>query len=541
MSACYPPGVTVLILALLGFQLSPLSERHRVWLAEEVHFVVSSEERRNFLALETDTARDRFVEAFWALRDRADHAARLSASDRLFGVRGRYSARGRVFQLLGPPTFREDYTHAGARLVPTELWHYTGVVQSQLPDAFYLVFFKPGGTGPYRLWHPESDSVADLVVAPDPGRWQLGASNAEVDAIDAELALALRELVPGGGRAQSVSLLANVDALHDIVRRVGARIETSVSLRRLKAHFVARVFHDDAGVPEIHYALELELGENVHLPWRREDGRWHTRFALTGRLIDSTREIERWEDTIELDVTDVERDALRSTTLSFQGRRFLPAEAHRIELAVVTENGSSAVGETVVDRSLLALPLLARRIQKVKATSRLPFLVGNRLVVPWPAAVFRGLVLFAATEIAAPAPGTPFVWEIRRNGELEFTEQRILHGRNPTLVTTEIPLSAAGGRYLVRALYGDRSRSIELEVGSGASAGWSGIDAASVRVLARESTPSEESRYRWARGRAFLGRGLGARALRELETALALDPNNVAAAEAMERIRSAAK
>jgi hypothetical protein len=34
---------------------------------------------------------------------------------------------------------------------------------------------------------------------------------------------------------------------------------------------------------------------------------------------------------------------------------------------------------------------------------------------------------------------------------------------------------------------------------------------------------------------------LGARALRELETALALDPDNVAAAEAMERIRSAAK
>ncbi len=529
--------MTVLILALLGFQPSPLSEHHRVWLAEEVHFLISSEERGSFLALETDAARDRFVDAFWALRDREDHAARLSTSDRLFGVRGRHSARGRVYQLLGPPTFREDYTHASARLVPTELWHYTGVAQTHLPEAFYLVFFKPGGTGPYRLWHPESDGVADLVVAPDPGRWQLGASLEEVDAIDAELALALAELVPGGGRAQSVSLLANVDGFHDIVardRRMGARVETSVSLRHLKAHFVARVFHDDAGVPEIHYALELELGENVHLPWRREDGRWHTRFALTGRLLYSARELERWEDTIELDVSDAERDALRSTTLSFQGRRFLPAEAHRIELAVVTENGSSAVGETAVDRSLPPLPLLARRIQRVEASRRLPFLVGNRLVLPWPAAVLRGPEVFAATEIAAPAPGTPFVWEIRRNGELEFTEQRILHGQNPTLVTTAIPLDASGGSYRVRALYGDRSRAIEFQLASG-------LDAASVRVLARESTPSEESRYRWARGRAFLGRGLGARALRELETALALDPDNVAVAEAIERMRSAAR
>ena len=541
MSACYSPGVTVLILALLGFQPSPLSERHRDWLAEEVHFLISSEERVSFLALETDAARDRFADAFWTLRDRGAHATRLSASDRLFGVRGRHSARGRVYQLLGPPTFREDYTHAGARLVPTELWHYTGVAQPHLPDAFYLVFFKPGGSGPFRLWHPESDGVADLVMAPEPGRWQLGASidsYGEDDAIDAELALALRELVPGGGRAQSVSLLANVDGFHDIVardRRVSARIETSVSLRRLKAHFVARVFHDDAGVPEIHYALELELGANVHLPWRREDGRWHSRLALTGRLLDGATELERWEDTIELDVTDAERDALRSTTLSFQGRRFLPARAHRIDLAVVTENGSSAVGETAVDRTLPPLPLLARRIQRMEASRRLPFLVGNRLMLPWPASVLRGREVIAATEIVvASSPGTPFVWEIRRNGELELTEQRLVHGQNPTLVTTTIPLDASGGRYLVRALYGGRSRAITFEVASG-------LDAASVRVLARESTPSEESRYRWARGRAFLDQGWGARALRELETALALDPGNVAAAEAIERMRSAAR
>ena len=529
--------MAVLILALLGFQPSPLSERHRVWLAEEVHFLLSSDERGSFLALETDAARDRFVDAFWARRDRDDHLALLNVSDRLFGFRGRHSARGRVYQLLGPPTFREDYAHAGARLVPTELWHYTGVANAHLPDAFYLIFFKPGAAGPFRLWHPESDGVAGLVVAPEPGRWQLGAGTNELDAIDAELALAIRELVPGGGRAQSVSLLASVAGFHDIVardRRLGARVETSVSLRRLKAHFVARVFHDDARVPEIHYALELEAGENAHLPWRREDGRWHVRFALTGRLLDSARELERWEDTIELDVTDAERDVLQSTSLSFQGRRFLPVAAHRIELAVVAENGSSAVGETTVDRSLPPLPLLARRVDKVEVLRRLPFLLGNQLVLPWPAAVLRGPEVVAVTEIVVPAPGMPFVWEIRRNGQLELTEERILDGQNPTLVTTAIPLDASGGHYLVRALYGERARAIELVAERG-------LDAASVRVLARESTPSEESRYRWARGRAFLARGLRERALHELETALALDPDNFAAAEAIERMRSAAR
>ena len=70
----------VLILALLGFQPPPLSEEHRVWLEQEVHFLISSQERASFLALETDAARNSFVRAFWAPGHREAHTARLNAS-----------------------------------------------------------------------------------------------------------------------------------------------------------------------------------------------------------------------------------------------------------------------------------------------------------------------------------------------------------------------------------------------------------------------------------------------------------------------------
>ena len=53
------------------------------------------------------------------------------------------------------------------------------------------------------------------------------------------------------------------------------------------------------------------------------NGRLGVGELAPGRLLDSARQLERWEDTIELDVTDAERDVLRSTSLSFQGRRFL--------------------------------------------------------------------------------------------------------------------------------------------------------------------------------------------------------------------------
>ena len=56
-----------------------------------------------------------------------------------------------------------------------------------------------------------------------------------------------------------------------------------------------------------------------------------------------------------------------------------------------------------------------------------------------------------------------------------------------------------------------------------------------------EITATEESRYRLARGYAFLDRGLREHALRELETAIMLDPGNAAAAEAIERTRAEAR
>ena len=77
------------MLLVLGLQLSPLAERHRVFLEDEAHFLLTADERARFGALETEELLDRFMEGFWSRRDRADHAGRLRACERLFGRRGR--------------------------------------------------------------------------------------------------------------------------------------------------------------------------------------------------------------------------------------------------------------------------------------------------------------------------------------------------------------------------------------------------------------------------------------------------------------------
>ena len=331
------------MLLVLGLVSSPLAERHRVFLEDEAHFLLTADERARFGALETEELLDRFIEGFWSRRDRVDHNDRLRACARLFGGRGRWSERGRVYQLLGPPTFREDFTRSGHRLLPSELWHYTGVDVSFLPDSFYLLFFRRGGSGDYRLWNPATDGVEALVPAAEPSAFELGA--------DPELALAVEGLVPGGGRREASSLLASLDAFPELLAReraFGGNVRVAVSTRELRSRLVSSVFADDVGVAELHYALELAPGESRYLRWRAQGERYRVRFTLIGRLFGVGVERERWEDSIELDVSPSERQALTTTRLSFRGRRIVQPNDERFELALVTD-GAGVVVTALVD------------------------------------------------------------------------------------------------------------------------------------------------------------------------------------------------
>lgn len=351
------------MLLVIGLVASPLAERHRVFLEDEAHFLLTADERARFGALETGDLRDRFIEGFWSRRDRVDHHDRLRACERLFGRRGRWSERGRVYQLLGAPTFREDFTRAGHRILPAELWHYTGVDVSFLPDSFYLLFFRRGGAGEYRLWHPATDSVEALVPAAEPSVFELGA-DPELEAIDPELALAVAGLVPGGGRREGSSLLASLDAFPELLAReraFGGNVRVAVSTRELRSRLVSSVFADDAGVAELHYALELAPGESRTLRWRAEGARYRVRFTLIGRLIGVGVERERWEDSIELDVSASERQALTTTRLSFRGRRIVQPNDERFELALVTDGAGVVV---------TALVGIARTVDENEARAR---------------------------------------------------------------------------------------------------------------------------------------------------------------------------
>ncbi len=107
-----------LLLALLlpGSGGDALAEKYQRWLEEEVPYIVSQREKKEFLALETDAQREAFVEYFWSRRDpdpatennefREEHYRRIEHANQRFGNEGRpgwKTERGRIYIIHGPP------------------------------------------------------------------------------------------------------------------------------------------------------------------------------------------------------------------------------------------------------------------------------------------------------------------------------------------------------------------------------------------------------------------------------------------------------
>ncbi len=171
-AACYLLGLPDPAVAVDGYPEAPgqeLPARYRSWLVE-VEPLITGEERRVFLAIETDYFRDAFIERFWRerdpYRDTARNELRERWQSRVSEARLLYRTlrddRARMVLLNGRPAARcREITGAG------ELWVYDG--SDRVRERFNALFVRRRPDRVYRLWTPGSDEFAadDLVY---PGR-----------------------------------------------------------------------------------------------------------------------------------------------------------------------------------------------------------------------------------------------------------------------------------------------------------------------------------------------------------------------------------
>ena len=151
--------------------LDRLSPEQRKWLEEEVVYIILDRERELLLSLETLEERERFIEAFWRVRDsntstpqnefKEEHYRRFAYANETLGKTspraGWRTDRGRMYIILGKPESVDSF-EGYAQVVSNELWFYQSDPASGLPNFFYLLFFRHHNAGEYRLYHPTVDT-----------------------------------------------------------------------------------------------------------------------------------------------------------------------------------------------------------------------------------------------------------------------------------------------------------------------------------------------------------------------------------------------
>jgi GWxTD domain-containing protein len=151
--------------------------RYKKWLDEEVVYIITEDERKAFLRLTEDRARDAFIEDFWTIRNplrsestnpyKEEHYNRIRYANEHFGrqsnTAGWLTDMGRAWILFGKPVSQTRFIGLG-QVYPCELWFYSNTTQDpSLPPFFYLLFYMPGDIGEYRFYRPYLNGPMELV------------------------------------------------------------------------------------------------------------------------------------------------------------------------------------------------------------------------------------------------------------------------------------------------------------------------------------------------------------------------------------------
>lgn len=141
---------------------SELPEKWKKWLDEEVYPLITREQRKAFLALETEEQRQAFVERLWEVWNAESGQGsnfRRTWEERLEEARAAFGSttedRARLWLLHGAPDGRKS-VNCDRIFHPLEFWQWAYL--PGLGQNITVLFFRPYGVGRFRLWDPNIDS-----------------------------------------------------------------------------------------------------------------------------------------------------------------------------------------------------------------------------------------------------------------------------------------------------------------------------------------------------------------------------------------------
>jgi GWxTD domain-containing protein len=310
--------------------LKELDTPYKVWLNEDVIYIISPEERSAFLQLETNEEREQFIEAFWLRRSsnpdlpdndfKEEHYRRIAYANEHYasGIPGWKTDRGRIYIIWGPPDEIESHPTGGVydrpmeegggstTTYPWETWRYRYLEGVQ--ENVILEFVDPSGSGEYHMTMDPSEKDA-LLNVPGAGLSLLESMGLASKACRFNRSDGTHMPTSLGGEPASLNeftrleLYAKVQHPPDVKYKDLESVVTSRMVRdQLKFHYrtdFLKVTSDTVMVP-----VTIQV-PNTQLSFKAKDGVHSAEMNIFGRVSTLTgKVVQTFEDSVVKDYPD---------------------------------------------------------------------------------------------------------------------------------------------------------------------------------------------------------------------------------------------
>ena len=305
-----------------------LSKTYRKWLDEDVHWIITDQERSAFMQLSNDEERDQFIEAFWQRRDptpdteeneyKEEHYRRIAYANEHFpaGIPGWKTDRGHMYIVYGPADEIDSHPSGGSyerpmeegggetSTYPFETWRYRYI--EGIGQEVIIEFVDTCMCGDYHMTMDRSEKDA-LKYTPNAGLTlyeQMGMANKTSRFSGGGL-----EQLGTGPFSQNLQT-KEFDRLEQFAKLQGAPAVKFKDLEEIVSHKISfnlmpfdvradfvRVTGDTVLVP-----ITIQI-KNRDVTFQNKDGVERGTVNIFGRVTTLTGKIvQTFEDTVQVDV-----------------------------------------------------------------------------------------------------------------------------------------------------------------------------------------------------------------------------------------------
>ncbi len=333
---------------------------YRKWLAEDVLYIITDEERTAFKRLATDEEREQFIEQFWLRRDpspdsqenefKEEHYRRIAYTNERYasGIPGWKTDRGRIYITFGPPdeieshpsggTYERPFEEGGGTTstFPFEKWRYRWI--QDIGSDIMIEFVDPTMTGEYRMTMDPSEKDA-LLYVPNAGLTmmeQMGMSS-KADRFNrtdgTRLGTGTQPLPQRMNqfeRLRQFSQLQKAPAVKfkDLEAAVNSTVKFNLLPMRVRADFMRMT----ASTVQTNITLQLEKRD---LQFQNKDGIAKSAVNIYARITSmSRRVINVFEDVVTMEVPSDMLEAASKGSSVYGKSIPLPPGTYRINIVV---------------------------------------------------------------------------------------------------------------------------------------------------------------------------------------------------------------